>query len=118
MLECWSEIPGYKQFVSDQWRSFQVDGLSGCIVKKKFKLIKPSLKLWNSNYVQNLLRRISTIKERIALLDCKGEIVSLSDGKFEELHGLTGDLHFLSRITTSICCQQSRLLLLKERFEL
>jgi hypothetical protein len=49
--------------------SFQVDGLGGCVVKKKFKLIKSALKLWISNHVQNLPGRISTNKERIVLLD-------------------------------------------------
>lgn len=43
-----------------------------------------------------------------------GEIVRLSDSETEELHELTGDLHSLSRINTSICWQQLQLLWLKE----
>lgn len=49
------------------------------MLKEKFKLIKSGLKLWNSNHVQNLSGRIYAIKERIALLDCKGEIELFSD---------------------------------------
>jgi len=26
MLKCWQDVPGYKQFVFDKWKSFQVDG--------------------------------------------------------------------------------------------
>jgi len=26
MLKCWQDVPGYKQFVSDKWKTLQVDG--------------------------------------------------------------------------------------------
>jgi len=29
MLKCWANLPGYKQFVSKEWRSFQVVGWAG-----------------------------------------------------------------------------------------
>lgn len=79
------------------------------MAKEKFKLIKLTLNLWHSKHVQNLPGRISSLKERIALLCCKGETKMLSDGEIKELCGLTDDLHSLSRIITSICWQQSRL---------
>ena len=32
-LKCWSDNPGYKQFVKDKWSSFNVDGWGGYILK-------------------------------------------------------------------------------------
>jgi len=37
MLKCWADIPGYGDFVKDRWRSFQVQGWSGFILKEKLK---------------------------------------------------------------------------------
>ncbi|GAU15594.1 hypothetical protein TSUD_108530 [Trifolium subterraneum] len=44
----------------------------------------------------------------------KGEEADLSEAKLEELHGITSDIHSLSRRSASICWQQSRSLWLKE----
>ncbi|GAU51462.1 hypothetical protein TSUD_413600, partial [Trifolium subterraneum] len=29
ILKCWHDIPGYRQFVIDKWRSMQIDGIEG-----------------------------------------------------------------------------------------
>lgn len=39
-LKCWQDVPGYKQFVSDKWKSLQVDGCGGFVLHEKLKLIK------------------------------------------------------------------------------
>ncbi|MCI24727.1 endonuclease/exonuclease/phosphatase family protein, partial [Trifolium medium] len=84
MLKCWKDIPGYKLFVRDKWNSLQVDGWGGFVLKEKLKMIK------------------------------KGEEEDLSEAELEELHGVTLDIHSLSRMNASICRQQSRSLWLKE----
>jgi hypothetical protein len=43
-LKCWSDAPGYKQFVSNTWKSLHVEGWEGFVLKEKFKLIKSALK--------------------------------------------------------------------------
>ncbi|MCI35420.1 endonuclease/exonuclease/phosphatase family protein, partial [Trifolium medium] len=40
MLKCWKDIPGYTLFVREKWKSLQVDGWGGFVLKEKFKLIK------------------------------------------------------------------------------
>jgi hypothetical protein len=44
MLKCWRDIPGYHLFVRDKWKSFQVAGWGGYVLKEKLKLIKAALK--------------------------------------------------------------------------
>ena len=84
------------------------------MLKEKLKLINLALKKWHVSYVQNSLGRINSLKDRISELDCKGEDVVLLKPEIEELHGLTSYIPSLSRINTSICWQQSRLLGLRE----
>ena len=62
----------------------------------------------------NLSGRISTLKEKQLALDGKGEEEDLSEDELSELHGITSDIHSLSRLNTSICWQQSRLCWLRE----
>jgi hypothetical protein len=44
MLKCWADFPGYDTFVHQKWRSFDVEGWGGYVLKQKLKLIKGSLK--------------------------------------------------------------------------
>jgi len=114
MLKCWADVPGYKNFVSSKWRSFQVEGSKGYVMKEKFKMIKEALKEWHSNHTNNLPGKIAHVKDRIAVLDDRGVVASLGVEEVEELHRLTDDLHSLSRIHSSMCWQQSRLTWLRE----
>ncbi|MCI57045.1 endonuclease/exonuclease/phosphatase family protein, partial [Trifolium medium] len=58
--------------------------------------------------------RIESLKDRLSALDQKGEEDDLSEAELLELHGVTSDIHSLSRMNTSICWQQSRSQWLKE----
>ena len=114
MLKCWANFPGYDAFVREIWRSSQVSGWGGYVLKEKLKLMKLALKDWHQRHSQNLPARILTLKDKIASLDLKGESTALSDGEIQELHGLLENLFSLSRINSSICCQQSRVKWFKE----
>lgn len=54
MLKDWAHLPGYREFVKEQWLSFQVDGWGSFLLKEKLKLIKGSLKLWHQYHLQNI----------------------------------------------------------------
>jgi hypothetical protein len=114
MLKCWRDIPGYHVFVRDKWKSLQVVGWGGFVLKEKLKLVKAALKDWHKTHVQNLPSRIESKKFRLAALDQKGEEEVLSDSELVEFHGITSDIHSLSRLHASISWQQSRSLWLKE----
>jgi len=108
MLKCWENFLGYKTFVCEQWNSFLVEGWGGYVLKEKFKLIKLALKDWHQRHSQNIPSKILLLKDKITVIDLKGESVELIDDEIEELHGLSEDLFSLSRINNSICWQQSR----------
>jgi len=114
MLKCWNEVSGYKQFMTEKWRSLDVHGWSGFVLQKKLKKLKIALKEWHRIHVSNLLGRIRKLKERVADLDKKGEQTTLSVDELDELRNNTFDIHSLSRMNTSICWQQSRLLWLQD----
>jgi hypothetical protein len=63
---------------------------------------------------QNLPGRIDSLKSRLSVLDVKGEADALSEADLEDLHGISSDIHSLSRLNASICWQQSRSTWLKE----
>jgi len=73
------------------------------------KLIKLALKDWHASNTQNLPAKIDSLKNRQATLDSKGEEADLSEDELGELHGISTDIHSLSRLNTSICWQQSRI---------
>ena len=114
MLKCWQDVPGYKQFVSDKWKTLQVDGWGGFVLREKLKMIKEALKEWHTAHSKNLPGRIKSLKERQAELDGKGELEALSALESEELHTVSFDIPSLARVNTSIVWQQSRLHWLRE----
>ncbi|CAJ2647900.1 unnamed protein product [Trifolium pratense] len=102
MLKCWRDVPGYKLFVREKWNSFQFDGWGGYVLKEKLKGIKTVLKEWHTAHTQNLPSRIAALKDQLAALDEKGGEVVLSESELAEFHGVTPDIHSLSRLNASI----------------
>lgn len=98
-------MPGYQNFVRENWSTLQVDGWGGYVLKENLKLIKIALKDWHASNTQNLPAKVASLKNRQAALDSKGEEVDLSEDELGELHGISTDIHSLSRINTSICWQ-------------
>jgi len=114
MLKCWSDYPGYANFVREQWTSFQVQGWGGYVLRQKLKMIKNSLKEWHRQHSQNLEGKMSKVKDRISYFDSKGEVAPLSDVEMEELHDLSANFHPMARISNSINWQKARLNWLQE----
>jgi len=114
LLKCWQDMPGYNTFVQEKWSSFEVHGWGGYVLKEKLKMIKVALKDWHASHTHNLTTKIDGLKNRQAVLDGKGEETALSEEELEELHGISTDIHSLSRLNTSICWHQSRLSWLRD----
>ena len=93
MLHCWTDVPRYKQVAQERWNSFQVKGWGSYGLKQKLKLMKIQLKGWHQKHSKNIPAKKKSLKELCALTD---------------------ELHSLSRVHSSICCQQSRLNWLRE----
>ena len=77
MLKCWSDLPGYADFVREKWETFNCQGWVGFVLQQKLKMIKSSLKGWHSQHVQNLDDRMREVKDKMSVLDAKAEIVDL-----------------------------------------
>ncbi|PNX83289.1 cysteine-rich receptor-like protein kinase [Trifolium pratense] len=52
---------------------------------------------------ENLPSRIESLKDRLAARDEKGGEEVLSESELAELHGVSSDIHSLSRLNASIC---------------
>jgi len=100
--------------VKDKLKSFQIEGWGGFVLREKLKFIKNALKEWHVDHAKNIPGKIESLKLRQSDFDDKGEDGELSVDEIQELWGITNDLHFMSRMNTSIMWQQSRLLWLKD----
>jgi len=98
ILKCWADIPGYELCVKEQWASYNIDGWGAYVLKEKLKRLKGSLKEWHQNHSQNLESRCGLLKERMSILDIKGETTALVEEEEDEIHALSVKLHSLSRI--------------------
>lgn len=114
MLKCWANIPGYETFVREQWSLFDVNGWGGFVLQQNLKMIKGSLKEWHQQHAQNLSGKVQTTKDRMLVLDTKGETSNLEEAEAEELHDLSESLHSLSRVQASMSWQKARLNWLQE----
>jgi hypothetical protein len=114
MLKCWDNFSGYDSFVRETWNSMQLEGWGGYVLKEKLKKIKLALKEWHVTHYNNLPARICTLKDKIEALEVKAESSVLVEEEIEFLHGFSDELFSLSRINSSICWQQSRMLWLRE----
>jgi hypothetical protein len=107
MLKCWAVILGYKQFVSDKWKSLYVEGWGGFVLKEKLKLIKLALKEWHNSHVRNLPGRMHELKDHILVLDGKGEDGLLFEDKIDELHRVTSSLHSFASVNYHLLAEIS-----------
>jgi hypothetical protein len=79
-----------------------VEGWGGFVLKEKLKMMKTTLREWHATHSRNVPGRIATLKDRLAVLDCKGEETGLSEDEVVELLDVTSDICSLSRMHTSI----------------
>jgi len=63
---------------------------------------------------KNIPAKLDTLKSPLAVFNGKKEDDRLSADEIEEIQGITNEIPSLSRVNTSISCQQSRLLWLKD----
>jgi len=114
MLKCWADFTGYEDFVREQWVSINVTGWGGFVLRHKLKMMKSRLKEWHYQHSQNLDGKIMEFKNRIDVLDEKGETEALQEAEVEELHNLSFQLHSSAQVQNNINWQKSRMNWLQE----
>jgi hypothetical protein len=110
MLKCRYDVPGYHQFVRSKLQSFNLEGWGGFVLKEKLKWIKSALKDWHLTHSHDLPCKIHSLKNKMGILEARGEENVLSEEDVSELHDISAELHSLSMANVSILWQQSRLL--------
>jgi exonuclease III len=106
MLKCWSEYPGYAEFVCEKW--------GGYVLQQKLKLMKACLKEWHQQHFQNMEGRMMDVKNKISILDAKAEVSVLLEEELVELHDLFVNLHSMARLQNNVHWQKSRMHWLQE----
>ncbi|KAL8502133.1 hypothetical protein ACS0TY_021303 [Phlomoides rotata] len=56
--------PRFKEFVGEKWRSYNISGWGGFILKEKFKKLKAGMKTWNQDIFGSLDNRIEERRKR------------------------------------------------------
>ena len=116
MLNCWMDFPGYSDFARERWRSYNLHGWGGYVLKDKLKLIKGGLRECHQEYSQNLEDKLRVIKDKMASLDLKGELSELLLEEVAELQELSLNFHSLLRVQSSMYWQKARLTWLQEGY--
>jgi exonuclease III len=114
LMKCWSEYVGYGEFVREKLNNFSLEGWGGHVLKMKLKMIKSCLKEWHQKHSKNIDGKISEVKNRISLLDTKGEESELMEEETTELRELSVELHSMSRVLTSMNWQKARMSWVRE----
>jgi hypothetical protein len=100
--------------VEEFWRSLNVEGWMGYVLKEKLKLLKAIIKEWNKveygKMEDNIQNLISCIREK----DIRGEQGLLNTSEVEERKKLFGDLWRLLKSKDVLAVQRSRAKWLKE----
>jgi hypothetical protein len=88
----WLQNSKFKGVVEEAWRSQNVRGWMGVVLKEKMKGLKATIKEWNKVEYGGMEERVECLVEEISAIDEKGEEEILSDlevrmrkVKFEEL---------------------------------
>ncbi|GKU89353.1 hypothetical protein SLEP1_g3500 [Rubroshorea leprosula] len=79
----WLQHPNFKEWASKEWKTMNIKGWSGFVLKEKLKGMKASLKKWSKEHYIELDKKIEECKEQIDRLDKKGEIEELNIDEIE-----------------------------------
>src|SRR4051812_13932287 len=78
LFKYWRDLEGYHKFVEETWKSLEVHGWGGYVLKEKLKLIKGHIKEWNRKHTKNLDGIIEEYKRKVNDLELKSEQSDLS----------------------------------------
>lgn len=65
MFNFWRELPGFSEFVRNQWRDMVVEGWAGFVLKEILKILKQRLKVWVKEHGKNRDQQIKEAKEEL-----------------------------------------------------
>ncbi|GKV16062.1 hypothetical protein SLEP1_g26767 [Rubroshorea leprosula] len=72
-FDAWFDKPGCKELITRVWKTSDVQGQKGFILKEKLKSTKKALKEWSRNLAQDVDAKVKEAEAVIAEIDEKGE---------------------------------------------
>ncbi|GKV09906.1 hypothetical protein SLEP1_g21339 [Rubroshorea leprosula] len=82
-FDAWLRHSEFKDKVAEVWRTKELQGTGGFILKEKLKATKVYLKKWSKEYNSELNKTIEECKEVILQIDVKGEAQTLTEEELE-----------------------------------
>lgn len=64
-INAWLSHPSFKDFVTNRWQQYEVQGWGSFVIKEKFKLLKVDLKEWNEQVFGVIERNINSYRDEI-----------------------------------------------------
>lgn len=113
VLDCWTEHPDFKSYVTDAWNSISVAGWASYRMKEKLKQLKLKLKEWNTNVFGVVDNNINRIEIALNDIDKEAEKRTLSADEIVERRNLTTELWRQKKRKQSVLYQKSRFQWLK-----
>ncbi|GKV47542.1 hypothetical protein SLEP1_g54439 [Rubroshorea leprosula] len=113
-FDSWLEQPGCREVIRNSWKSTEVKGWSGFILKEKLQRTKKALKEWSAKVGLEMDRKIKEVENMIAEIDEKGKNNQLSTDEIEMRKSSFLDLWKNLRIKERMSQQKSRKMWLKE----
>lgn len=75
----WMQHPTFKSFVTEKWRSFNVQGWGAYVLKEKLKMLKNEIKAWKTVTFGNWIKPSRIKKCEIERLDLLDEALGLDE---------------------------------------
>lgn len=91
-VKAWTTHPGFKEFVDNTWKSAEVVGWGGFVVKEKMKFLKGELKKWNKSVFGTIEENIESLRGEIQELDVIDDIFRLEELEVICRKEITADL--------------------------
>ncbi|GKV41716.1 hypothetical protein SLEP1_g49214 [Rubroshorea leprosula] len=86
-FDAWFDKPGCKELITRVWKTSDIQGQKGFILKEKLKSTKKALKEWSRNLAQDVDAKVKEAEAVIVEIDEKGENSQLTAEDVERRRG-------------------------------
>lgn len=104
----WLENRKCKEVVEEVWRSSNLTGWMGYVLKEKLKVLKGKLKEWHTEEYGGMEERVKALRDEIEELDVRGENGGLNDEEVLIRKSKFSSLWRLLKARDSLMIQRSR----------
>ncbi|KAL8536190.1 hypothetical protein ACS0TY_011723 [Phlomoides rotata] len=107
-FNAWLSYPRFKEFVIDKWRSYEVGGWDGFVLKEKLKRLKMDIKQWNKEVFRQIDGKIEDRQNKIQELDMIDEAMGLEQHEIIQRNEERASLLYDIKCRDNILQQKAR----------